>query len=112
MNHISNQIDQLADMFAAIDIKDLANYKVMCEFRQALVNEGLPNSLAEQVVAEMAISVSNTVMDQAALSLQQLIVNMSKCVALMYAQIKKDFQTDPDVILLSMTRGMNLKLEF
>jgi hypothetical protein len=109
---ISGQIDQLSKAFENLTISSLPNYKAMCLMKQALINEGIPVLLAEQIVANMKISVSERVFNEASDSLHNLINTMAHAIYLTYIQVQKDFHNDSNVICLSLCRFISITLEF
>ncbi len=109
---ISERIDQLSILFEDLDISENPNYKTMILMRQALIHEGIPLVLAEQIVANMKISVSERVFVVASDSLHNLINKIAHAIHLMYIQVQKDFYNDSNVICLYLCRDMKLELEF
>lgn len=109
---ISEKIDQLSKVFENLTISSLPNYKAMGSMRLALIKEGIPVFLAEKIVANMKISVSEKVFTEASDSLHNLINTMAHAIYLTYIQVRKDFINDSDVIFLCLCRDISITLEF
>jgi hypothetical protein len=96
------------DQMLSIDISTSPNYRTTVMMRDALVRHGIMNSVAEQIVTRMKISVSADMMTQDEAYVTEMVDKFAKMTAKVYVQVSKDFVTTDAFVTMATQASFEL----
>lgn len=106
--------DTMVDALRALsdlDISQTPNYRFMVRLCNRLKAEGMMPITAEKMVAAMNITASQKVVDDEKF-IQMVEDTYSKLIMGVLNQIRNDFESDPDQVLLSIAHQFKLNMDF
>ena len=110
-DYMPTQMMEALDQVARIDMRQALRYKTMLRLRNSMVRKEVSGAMADQVVANMKIAISERCYADTEL-MRTAVETIAKKVGELYAMVDCDFPSDPASVFLTLSRDFSLEMEF